>query len=911
MPMRLLELELKNIKAYREATIAFGPGVNGLLGRNGAGKTTILQAIGYALFNSLGPAVKDFTREGQARGSIRVRMRSARDNLTYDIHRTVGGGSQNYVYNCDDDFKVQEGTGNVLAFVQEHLGAPGVPDMKTLFRDAVGIDQGAFQAPFLLGPAPRKDHFGPLLGIEKYRRIDADLNETRTYAQQQVADCQARLDRLKGQLMPLDDLVARQENLQTAVQALTKDIQTLGAARADSLAQIRKFNALEHSLQEVRTQHADAALKYARLEEQSNFLNRELAKARTAAQQATRYEPAHRRYREAERQLEPIEAQMQSWQGSQRQLSQLQGEVGLLQAQLQDKQDQIARLAQLQTRFDELQPAKQTAEDLWRQLDQYPVQSDRIAALTDALDALHRQLMHTEKDRDAIRGEVAERDNATSRLTEIQSFQTQQARDHQVLELRHTRVQTQRKALEEQLASLQRTQHDHSPQVRCPVCEQGLSRDLLFMLTARLETEIEDSARTLDKLQQQAADILQAQDRLQAESDTLSDVLMVCRDHRDLEICLAHLDRLQAEIGAQSQERTKLEAAQATRQQLQTKLDTLRPALTEWEKIDRDLVAQTRWHAERDTLRQTLRQKETDKIRLAAIAVQMAELEDQAKQLRLQQAEDRRGHRAYMAHAAVAQSLADRETEAAELARYMAQARQQLSDLERQQAALESQYEPLTHYGLRESAACLQTQLAGKEATLQVQQQNLAEVQRDVTALQALVQQRDEASQRLVLLKEREARVVWLKDLMRRALPQVTAALIQNISELANGFFCTLMGDHTRPLQWNAEFGIVLNAKGEERSFRQLSGGEQMAAALSVIMALLRRLSNVRFVFLDEPTSNLDVARRSQLAASLRNLGGFEQIFVISHDDTFEEHLDHVVRLEAGTEGSRVVVTEV
>jgi len=291
---------------------------------------------------------------------------------------------------------------------------------------------------------------------------------------------------------------------------------------------------------------------------------------------------------------------------------------------------------------------------------------------------------------------------------------------------------------------------------------------------------------------------------------------------------------------------------------------------------------------------------------IAAVTDQVEELEDKARRLRRQQEENRSGYLGYVAHAAAAQGLANLEKEASGLARQMAQQVRQLSALQSLQAELEGQYAPQQHRALKETVAGLQTELAGKEATFQVQRQNLEDVERDVAALHVLAQERDRARKRLALLQRRADRVNWLKDLMRRALPQITAALIQNISELANVFFCSLMGDHTRPLQWDAEFGIVLHVKGEERTFRQLSGGEQMAASLSVIMALLRRLSNVRFVFLDEPTGNLDVGRRSQLASSLRTLNGLEQIFVISHDDTFEEHLDHVVRLEAGPTGSRV-----
>ena len=72
-----------------------------------------------------------------------------------------------------------------------------------------------------------------------------------------------------------------------------------------------------------------------------------------------------------------------------------------------------------------------------------------------------------------------------------------------------------------------------------------------------------------------------------------------------------------------------------------------------------------------------------------------------------------------------------------------------------------------------------------------------------------------------------------------------------------------------------------------------------MAAALSIRLALLRQLSAIDVAFFDEPTSNLDEIRRENLAeqiVAIKNTG-FSQVFVISHDDTFEQATDHVVRV--------------
>ena len=50
--------------------------------------------------------------------------------------------------------------------------------------------------------------------------------------------------------------------------------------------------------------------------------------------------------------------------------------------------------------------------------------------------------------------------------------------------------------------------------------------------------------------------------------------------------------------------------------------------------------------------------------------------------------------------------------------------------------------------------------------------------------------------------------------------------------------------------------------------------------------------------FFDEPTVHLDEERRDTLVGRLMSLPYFTQLFVISHDDTFERATDHVVHVE-------------
>jgi exonuclease SbcC len=142
----------------------------------------------------------------------------------------------------------------------------------------------------------------------------------------------------------------------------------------------------------------------------------------------------------------------------------------------------------------------------------------------------------------------------------------------------------------------------------------------------------------------------------------------------------------------------------------------------------------------------------------------------------------------------------------------------------------------------------------------------------------------------------------FIRDTLKEAAPRVARNYVFHVSMEANQMYREITGNAERTLKWTEDYGIVLEEDGFERPFTNLSGGEQMAAALSVRLALLKQLSDVRLAFFDEPTTNMDAERRERLAEQISRITKrktFDQLFVVSHDDTFEEYADYVVSVGA------------
>lgn len=164
--------------------------------------------------------------------------------------------------------------------------------------------------------------------------------------------------------------------------------------------------------------------------------------------------------------------------------------------------------------------------------------------------------------------------------------------------------------------------------------------------------------------------------------------------------------------------------------------------------------------------------------------------------------------------------------------------------------------------------------------------------------LDEVATEQEKTLQKLVAAQKHHSLIETAREIFKKSGPRVSEAYLHTVSSEADRLLRELLNRPDVALQWTSDYEIQVNEGGYWRPFKSLSGGEQMCAALAVRLALLRVLVNTDIAFFDEPTTNMDQMRRQQLAESLSNLRSFHQLFVISHDATFEALTEHTIHLE-------------
>ncbi len=189
--MSISKLRLINYRQYSDKTINFKDKLTVIRGRNGIGKTTIVEAIGFALFGSAlqrGKA-KEWIKRGEAHGGVVLTI----DGFTIERSDTLA-----IVYDGSGNTVARNNTG-IVQWVENTYGL--TPDLyKTSFY--IGQkDIGSFAA---LSPLERTKRVEKLLRIDRLDEIKTSVREAAKAETANVTAYQAKLENIT--LVPVEDL---------------------------------------------------------------------------------------------------------------------------------------------------------------------------------------------------------------------------------------------------------------------------------------------------------------------------------------------------------------------------------------------------------------------------------------------------------------------------------------------------------------------------------------------------------------------------------------------------------------------------------------------------------------------------------------------------------------------------------
>lgn len=915
--MQILSISLKNFKAHRDRYLEFQMGTNAICGENGAGKTSVLEAIAWTLFDYSSYNKAELIRKGAASTQAIVTFISSQDNRTYRVRRCTSKGYEIYDPQAKVNLEIKRVEEEVVPWLQSHLGVPTHTKLSDLFVNTIGIPQGTFTVDFLKTAEQRKRVFDPILKVEEYKKVYKESLRLENYAKAQVADLERTIVDLESRLSDWQALQAQYTQCVTEIQQDEQTLNTLTTQIAELTQQLNALQIEAKTLQGYRDTLQQLATQITSQTQLQQTHQQLLAKAQAAAKLCQTNQVSYDTYQAADQELQALAKQQKQVQLLQKQRDTCQQQINQLAIQVAESHSQMQRLATLEQELTDLAPLlqqQQTLETelaacdrqlqtfltyrndrqlLSRQQQEHQTRLAEVTAICDRLETLAPIVaeipdLEAQVDRYQVQlarlGAAQQFEQELGTLlawgeTERDRFLTQIAAVKTTFQTAATAAQIESQIIEQVLATL--------------ATGETLSSDLLSQL-AQIYTDLQHQTDP-QQLQAQLATaqqaLTQAYDR-RAQFQTLPDhQAQQTQLQTTLQNLAARLAELEADLAQE-------EAVQHQRDRHLAALQALndprgRIALRQQELQHRDAIAQR--YAQQQAQQQPLTQQ------LAALEQQLATFAD---------LDDRIEHQTQIKQAYQAGYVLfiENKKEADRQAEYQAMYDQictQLEQLQEQRLEVQMTYDRLLSQHDSERLQALETEISQANdrknqllGALPAKRENCQRLATELERRAAIAAQLQQTQQELAQCHRIRQFISDARQVYNLAGPRITQYYLAEISREADRLFRELLNRENVALEWTADYEIRVQEGGHWRNFRSLSGGEQMCAALAVRLALLRTLAEIDVAFFDEPTTNMDRLRRQQLAEALTNLRSFRQLFVISHDDTFENLTENVIRLQ-------------
>ena len=360
------------------------------------------------------------------------------------------------------------------------------------------------------------------------------------------------------------------------------------------------------------------------------------------------------------------------------------------------------------------------------------------------------------------------------------------------------------------------------------------------------------------------------------------------------------LEELTQDIAAAEKAQQKIDSMMVRAQELEKQLAGLARKKEENDKRKRDLEGAGKKREE--AVKKAAARKEDLK--------KFDNLDAEIVKIEKSRAEHQEARDAFFANQKDAQDLVNRRETLKEWIRLLEEIKTRLTAKREELVKLDKDYDAKRHAEIRLAKEQLLTTVATIKQKIDDLGKNRLRLEEEIKKLDLI---RENIKAKLAEKKTFLAKEELVKFLRTKIFNNVSAQLSERFREeisLRADSIYRIIAETDEELYWGDKYQVVLRdmQDGEirERSDDQLSGGQIMSAVVALRLALLQTIG-ARVAFFDEPTSNLDAARRENLADAFRAIDAgseevtehwYDQLFLISHDVAFTEITDQIISLE-------------
>jgi exonuclease SbcC len=887
--MILKKVRLENFISHKDSELGFDYGINVIVGSNGAGKTSILDAVSFSLFNV----------HSRGKNENLVHKSAERSNIVVEFSE----GGVDYAVEWDIDRKrrqvrgilsrVHDGQRTIIArgggrtIVSEIEKITGLDEH--LFLQSVYVQQGEIERLVTETPSNRKQIISKLLGIE-------DLEKAYQHMREILSEYQNIVSHLDGELRRKPEVENRIQNLKLEIEGLDTTLKSEAAKLKNVEGEISILEEKIKGLDQKKEIFNKLVSKRAVLETKVADLTKNLEQREADLREA---EAAHAKVEELKGVVARLPA-MEDYYKLFQMLSEKEKEMALEHKNLERVKELRGILARNERAYEDYLTKNAVLSQKRVERGDYEGAKDGLTRLKN----LHKEtLKERDKKSEALARLLSEYSLALGEEVTCENVEFLLNRKKGEFSALKARLEERTSGLKEKMGSIKNRIEEFESKLSkiseadvCPICGRELTPEHKSRLHEEFERVKRESQDEMISLQRE----LKNAEAEKRESEKILEKLASIDPKRATEL-KSEIEKLNEKIGQYLSEMEVLERKVKALERIDSEIKALEEEIRGLEEAYREYDAAKRglskWPSKEEV--EAYLNKINEEINsissmmevlISKIGYRPADPEKELADLRLKKAEYDRN-----------ETLAlKRGYLMIEVQKLKSDVTAESMELEKVKATIdELAYDENLHreiqrtYNMRVSERInLVGRIAGLKAELERARKDKEKSEEELRQL--LEKEREKARVERFVKVLQNIRNSFHKDSIQRLIRARSRPLLERLTRDFLERFNLEFSD----VQIDDDYNISVAGPAGLQSIDQISGGERVALAISLRLAIARVLSErVETIIMDEPTTHLDEERRRELVNILNSFfreGGriIPQMIVITHHHEIEDAAD-------------------
>ena len=921
--MIIKKVQLENYRSHSNTTVEFTKGVNLILGKNGRGKTSILEAISTVMFNT-----KD--RSGKETGKSYIKFGEKSSKV--DIDFIANDGRE---YNLKTEFFKTKPKKQTL---KDIIGSEYDGDIQEKLEELCGIKKGfeetyeniviakqnEFINIFKAKPKDREEIFNKIFNTQIYKEMyDSFLKEAVDKYKEKVKDLDKEITFLKENMEDKEQITNFLKEEKEVEKNLQDRFKNINVVSKNLENKIKDYETTEIELNNLVKNIKDEENK---IKKYLNILKENIIEAKQAKKSkiiVKETEKSYLEYLEIENRLKNLRENLDNLLEEQKLNIQYQNNVKILKLNNENLKNDIINLEEnisknsekKENLESEISNLKIKEEDLDLKLKKYINLLDELEKLENFKDKKLEDKLKKMTEIDILKKELVSK-NDLFKIINIEELEKKLS-NFQELEKELKLLEEQKIIFETEIKTLKKSSKELSDKIcpflneKCQNLEDKEAEDYFSSKISIKTEELENLKKSIEEKTQILVEKVVFEDSKKQYFElekSIKDLELSSKNEeinlKEIELDVKNLD-MDINKLIENQEFQNSQMLREKKKELEVELRNLNlnekrenlKNLLEILEIEKEKILKNQNSIEnnlKEIDEYSKKIKEDTNKNIESIKSEIKTFENKLDDLK-------NPYNEYLKNNVLAEDLDNLLLKVDKNIKELYSLRTKKNLLKEKISNLEEKIKNIKIAELKEKYDIIKEELNEINKKLGSSQEKIENYKK---ILEKISSQEEKQKKLLIEFKKLENKFNKA-SLIRNEVGQMGRAIskymLSGISNIASVNFNKITG-RTERIEWSNEekdkYAVYLVGQERKIAFEQLSGGEQVSVAIAIRGTMTEYFTNSKFMILDEPTNNLDTERKKLLAEYMGEiLNNLEQSIIVTHDDTFREMAEKIIEL--------------